>query len=149
MAVTTAEVRGFLRDFAGYNILLANVQFTDAEIATAMRFAISEYNAMAPITSYTDVNFPNDWLLLLGITAHLMMSETFLQLRNQASYNDGDIQSIGIDDKYPQYTKLAQDIKADWKTAAQRFKQQVNMESGYGSLSSGYRYIYPGARTRR
>ena len=146
MAVTAGQVSRFLRDYPEYNILLDNVQFEEEDITDATKFALGEFNAMAPITSYTDTNFPNDWVLLLGITAHLLMSETFLQIRNQVNYNDGDVERIGIDDKFAAYKGLSDGIKNDWKTTAQKLKQQINMEQCYGSLSSGYRYIKPGYR---
>lgn len=149
MAITTGHVSRFLRDFADNNILLAEVQFTEEDITDAMYFAVAEYNALTPVTTATADAFPNDWLLLMGTAAHLMRSESFLQLRNQATYNDGDIQNIGVDDKFTFYSQLAESLKQEWKTTAQKVKQQQNMESGYGYLSSGYRYIYPGARSRR
>lgn len=147
--ITTGQVSTFLRDFPDYNILLGDVQFTEEDINEAIKFAIDEFNAMAPITNYTHENFPNDWLLLLGTAAHLLKSEAFLQLRNMATYSDGDVQNIGVDDKAPAYMNFVQAIQNEWMTSAQRFKQQINMENGYGWLSSGYRYIYPGGRTRR
>lgn len=149
MAITSGQVSRFLRDVSDNNILLAEVQFTEEDINDAMLFAASEFNAITPVTTYTIDTFPNDWLFLMGTAAHLMQSESFLQLRNQATYSDGDVQNIGVDDKFTFYRQLAADLKAEWKTAAQKVKQQINMESGYDSLSSGYRYIYPGARSRR
>ncbi len=146
MSVNPGQVSRFLRDYPEYNLLLDNVQFDEEDVKDATKFAIDEFNAMAPITSYTADTFPNDWVMLLGIAAHLMMSETFLQLRNQANYNDGDVERIGGDDKFAAYQALSSSIKSDWKTTAQRLKQQINMESCYGSLSSGYRYIKPGYR---
>lgn len=147
--ITPGQVTRFLRDYPDYNILLGDVQFDDEDINDAIKFAIDEFNAMAPITNYTHENFPNDWLLLLGTVAHLLKSEAFLQLRNMATYSDGDIQNIGVDDKAPAYMNFVQALQTDWMTSAQRYKQQINMEDGYGWLSSGYRYIYPGGRTRR
>lgn len=149
MAITSGHVTRFLRDFADNNILLDDVQFTEEDISDAMMFAVSEFNVMTPASNYTIEAFPNDWLLLLGTAAHLMKSEAFLQLRNQATYNDGDVQNIGVDDKFGLYTQLSENLKTDWRERAQKYKQQQNMEGGYGSLSSGYRYIYPGARSRR
>lgn len=149
MPITPGHVSRYLRDFSDNNILLDEVQFTEEDITDAMKFATDEFNVMGPASAFTPDTFPNDWLLLMGTTAHLMRSEAFLQLRNQSTYQDGDIQNIGVDDKFSFYTQLADNLKNEWKTAAQKYKQQMNMEDGYGSLSSGYRYIYPGARSRR
>lgn len=140
--ITPGQVSRFLRDFPDYNILLADVQFDEEDISEAMKFAIAEFNAMAPITNYDSENFPNDWILLLGTVAHLMKSEAFLQLRNMATYSDGDIQNIGVDDKAGHYTSITQAIQAEWADKAQRYKQQLNMESGYGYMPSGYAYRY-------
>lgn len=148
MSVTAGHVQRFLRDYAQNNVLLDNVQFESEDIIDATKFAIAEYNAMTPVSSFDESSFPNDWVLLMGICAHLMQSEAFLQLRNQATYQDGDIQNIGVDDKFSFYNGLAQQLKSDWKAVAQKMKQQSNMEQAYGSLSSGYRYLYPGFRGR-
>lgn len=146
MSVNPGHVQRFLRDYAQNNILLDNVQFEEEDIRDALKFAVAEYNALTPITVIDEDSFPNDWVLLMGIAAHLMRSESFLQLRNQATYQDGDIQNIGVDDKFTFYNQLSQQLKADWKDAARKIKQQINMESTYNSLSSGYRFLYPGFR---
>lgn len=146
MSINPGHVQRFLRDYAQNNILLDAVQFEEEDIADATKFAIAEYNAMTPISTVDEDSFPNDWVLLMGIVSHLMRSESFLQLRNQATYQDGDIQNIGVDDKFAFYNQLAQQLKSDWKDAAQKIKQQINLESTYNSLSSGYRFLYPGFR---
>ena len=147
MAVTAGHVQRFLRDYSENNIILDNVQFEDEDIRDARKFAIDEYNAMTPVTTFTEENFPNDWVLLMGICAHLMMSETFLQARNHVTYQDGDI-NVGIDDQAAFFSTLNDKLRAEWKQVAQKMKQQTNMEQAYGSLSSGYRYVYPSARYR-
>jgi len=141
------EVSEFLRDFPEYNILLDNVQFTEDEINSAIRFTIERYNALTPVTQYTSDNFPNKWILLIGTCAHLMHSEIFLQLRNQATYRDGDIENIGIDDKAALYQALVDRLDNLWNSHAQKIKQQINLESAYGYLSSGYRWIRSGLRS--
>lgn len=140
MSVTPGDVQRFLRDYPDFNILLKNFQFDPEDVNAAMRFAISEFNAMTPISSFTQNNFPNEWVLLLGTAAHLCLSESFLQLRNQVTYQDGDV-AVGIDDKHSAYMALQRALKADWKDVAKKYKQQKNMEACYGSLSSGYRYL--------
>jgi hypothetical protein len=66
------------------------------------------------------------------------MSESFLQLRNQATYQDGNISSIGVDDKHVPYLQMARALKEEWKTTAKEYKKYRNAEKGYGSLGSGY-----------
>ena len=127
-----------LRDYgAQSNILLDTVQFSDGELDQATQMAINEFNIMTPITGVIEGNIPVS-ILLLGTVSWLMMSESFLQIRNQATVQDGDIAPIGIDDKNQIYFQLAQAIKADWKSTAKMYKTQLNMEACYGQLSSGY-----------
>lgn len=144
--LTPGDVSQYLRDHAEFNILLDAVQFTEEDIESAIGFCIDEFNAMTPQTNYNEDSFPNRWLLLIGTVAHLMQSEAFLQLRNQATYNDGDVERIGIDDKFQLYQGLADRMNAKWDARAQKLKQQINMENGYGSLSSGYRHLRTGTR---
>ena len=127
-----------LRDYgAQSNILLDAVQFSDAELDLSTQMALDEFNVMTPITAAANGSMPVS-LLLLGTISWLMMSESFLQIRNQATVQDGDIAPIGIDDKNQIYFKLSQSIKDDWKSSAKMYKTQLNMEAAYGSLSSGY-----------
>ncbi len=146
MALTSGDVTQFLRDYADVNILLDNVQFTEDEINRAMELVLSRYNLLPPMTTYTVDTFPNEWLFLIGVSSHLMHSEAFLQLRNQADYQDGDVQNPGIDNKFALYKQLSDSLAADWNNNAQKLKQQINMESCYDSLSSGYRYLRTGMR---
>jgi hypothetical protein len=132
--VTSDKVRMFLRDYAPNNILLDQVQFTDTEIQEAVDFATDEWNSIVPLTG---TSIPKS-LLLLGTAAWLSMSESFLQLRNQATYQDGNIASIGVDDKHVPYLQMARALKEEWKTTAREYKKYNNAAGGYGSLHSGY-----------
>lgn len=134
-----------MRDFPEWNILLDAVEFSDDDYADAKLFAISEFNCFTPMTTFLEASFPNDWLLLLGTCAHLMTSEAFLQLRNQVTYSESSL-AVGVDDKFAAYLSLRNAVKAEWQERAQKVKQQLNMEGGYGSLPSGYRYIRTGTR---
>jgi hypothetical protein len=72
------------------------------------------------------------------VASYLIKSSAFLQIRNQATYQDGDVAPIGIDDKYPLYIQFAQVLDAEWSQLVQQIKIQNNLESAYGNLSSGY-----------
>ena len=141
--VTVDQVRRFMRDYPDKNILLENVQFTQDDINQGVEMVTSRYNALTPQTTLSPSTWPDhlQYLLLLGVTAYLVKSEALLQIRNQATYQDGDIAPIGIDDKYPQYSQLFQLLDQEWHQLARRIKTQNNMESAYGSLSSGYRNV--------
>lgn len=141
VVVTTDQVRMFLRDKAENNILLDSVQFTQKEVDFAIEMAVSHFNAITPQTNFYPTNFPHKYLLLLGVCKFLMVSESFLQLRNQATYQDGDIAPIGISDKSTAYSQLSAMIKAEWDELSRGVKTQNNMEACYNKLGSGYRAI--------
>lgn len=127
-----------MRDRAPKNILLDDVQFTDQELDLAMEMATSAYNAVTPQSNVTPSTFPHKYVLLIGTVRFLLMSESFLQVRNQATVQDGDIAPIGIDDKAALYAQMAQGLKAEWDELVRGIKTQLNMESAYNTLGSGY-----------
>lgn len=139
--VTKDQVRMFMRDYANNNILLDEVQFTDVELNNALEMAVSAFNAITPQSNMTPQSFPSHlrYLLLIGTTRFLLMSESFLQVRNQATVQDGDIAPIGISDKAALYAQLSKQLKDEWDELARGVKTQNNMESAYTTLSSGYR----------
>lgn len=148
--VTTEHIRMWLRDYAlGHlpggqgNILLDDVQFTPEELTFAVRMAVSNYNALTPVSNYVadGSNFPNEYLLLLGAARFLMMSESFHQLRNQANAQDGDVAPTGIYDKAQAFLALAQTLKAEWDQLTRNLKNQHNMEGSYGHFGSGYKNV--------
>ena len=137
------EVRRFMRDYPSKNILLDDVEFSQEDVNQALRMVTSAYNATTPITNITPESWPagQEYLMLLGVAWYLIMSGTMLQLRNQATYQDGDIAPIGIDDKFPLYMALWQSMKQTWDEMVKTTKTQLNLESSYGTLSSGYLYV--------
>lgn len=139
--VSVDQVRMFLRDYADKNILLDDVQFTQQEVNFAAEMATSAFNAVTPQSYMTAATWPPNlqYVLLLGTARFLMQSESFLQVRNQATYQDGDIAPIGIDDKVAQYSQLAKELKAEWDELVRGIKTQNNMEGAYNDLGSGYR----------
>ena len=146
--ITEDKIRMFMRDYAlGHlpggqgNILLDDVQFTPDELTNATEFAISSFNAITPISSYHTENFPNDYLLLIGTTRFLLMSESIHQLRNQVHVQDGDIAPSGIYEKHQLYLQMAQQLKAEWDQLSRQMKNQFNMQAAYNSIGSGYAYI--------
>ena len=141
--VSKDQVRMFMRDYANNNILLDDVQFTDRELNFALEMAASAFNSVTPQTNFTASSFPIHlrYLLLVGTSRFLLMSESFMQVRNQATVQDGDISPIGISDKSALYAQLSQQLKAEWDELTRGIKTQNNMESAYTTLGSGYRNV--------
>lgn len=140
--ISKDQVRMFLRDKAEHNLLLDHVQFSDDELNLAMEMAASAFNTITPMSSFTASTFPINlrYLLLIGTARFLMMSESFIQLRNEVTFQDGDISPAGIFGKQAAYSQLAAQLKAEWDELSRGVKSQLNMEGAYATLSSGYRY---------
>ena len=143
--LTRDDIRMYLRDVASQvpntgvlNVLLENVNWSDADIDRGIRFTVARYNAMTPQTNATPATI-NIYVLLNGAVAILLRSEAIRQLVNQATVQDGDIAPIGIDDKQALYAQLAKTFDEEFTIYARGIKTQNNMESAYGGLGSGYR----------
>ena len=147
LIVTMDDVRGFLRDVAGQvpgtgvvNIMFDLPEFSDADIQRATKFTVARFNVMTPPSNDSAASI-NIWLMLIGVSEFLVTSESFRQLRNQVTYQDGDVQPIGLDDKQAQYLALAQTLKAEFEEKAKNYKISRNMEACYGSIGSSYRSV--------
>lgn len=143
IVVTVDQIRRFMRDYPNKNILLDDVEFDQDDVNQGVEMVTSAYNVVTPQTSISPQGWPitGQYLLLLGVAWYLIKSASFLQLRNQATYQDGDIAPIGIDDKFGLYMQLWQTLKAEWDQLVKDSKIQNNLESVYGDLSSGYRNV--------
>ena len=133
--VSADEMRDFLRDKAPNNPLLDDVEFSDTEMTTAVARAVDHANAIDRPMEWTVTSFPNKYVLLLGAGAYLMQSESFRQVRNEAQYQDGNVQPIGIDNKQSLYMGIAQSLKAEFMQLVRSIKIQDNMSKS-SSLSS-------------
>lgn len=130
-------VRMVMRDYAPNNILLDDVEFEKAEIERAIKMAVSEFNRTPIQTAYSWRQIPED-LLFLGTAAWLMLSNSFLQMRNQVSVPSDGLGVIGIDDKYQLYFNQRQAMKAEFKEGVRALKDEINISQGFGSMPSGY-----------
>jgi hypothetical protein len=146
-AISSDEIRMFMRDVAGQvpgtgveNTLFDLPEFSNDDINRALKFTTARFNVMTP-PSNDPMEGINIWLLLIGCAEFLCMSEAFRQQRNQVTYQDGDIQPIGLDDKQQMYLAMAAVLKAEFEDKAKSWKISRNMESAYGSLGSGYRAV--------
>lgn len=133
--VTPDQVRDFMRDFPDKNILVDGVEFEDSEVERALKMTISMGNAIARPTSYSVTNFPNDYVLLMGVCSYLLKSEGLRQLRNEAMYQDGNIQPVGLDNKQQAYAALAAQYLQEFTQMLTAIKIQENMTS-FGQMSS-------------
>lgn len=138
MALTPVDIQVYTKDLPEFNVLLEGEEQSDYDLITlAMKMAVSEFNGIPPVSTFSVENFPNDSLLLHGTLYCLANSEAERQLRNQVTFNTQGGQA-SIDDKYQQYLSLATFYKALFDPKAQALKQYINVENAWGENYSPY-----------
>ena len=137
MELTPQDVRNYLSDSKENNHLLDDVEFTDSRIQLAMKMALSDFNAMPPRSVFTLVDFPYMATLLDGTCFHLYRGQMALAARNTMSYSDGGM-DIPIEERFPYYQQMVQFYEQAFKSSAKAEKIQLNLESGWDSVSSDY-----------
>lgn len=130
------EVREYLSDYPDSNLLLDREEFSDTFIELCIGLALSEFNAMPPRTIFTnDELFPSKSLLLLGTCWQMFQGRSAMMARNHLTYSDGGLQ-IPVEEKYELYVGLASSFKNAFDSAAAKLKVHMNMEQGWGAVSS-------------
>lgn len=137
MDLTPQNVRDFLMDSKDNNHLLDDIECTDARIRLAMDLAMSDFNAIPPKSTFGQVDFPYKATLLYGTCWQLFIGLMALAARNTMSYSDGGL-DIPIEERFPYYSQMAQMFQGMYQQAAKAEKIQLNLESGWESLSSDY-----------
>ena len=122
-----ADIRLFMRDFYDKNPLHADIEFTDSEISEACRHAVDLANVIGRPTQWSVDTFPNNYVLMLGASGHLTKSEAIRQLRNQSQFQDGNIQGVGMDEKYQYYMSLSQSLTSEFSGHVSQIKITSNM----------------------
>ena len=134
-AVSPDDLRLFMRDYPESNVLLADSEFSNTEMDRAIRRAIDQANVIGRSTSYTITSFPNAYVLEHGAAAHLLKMEAMRQLRNEATFQDGNIQPVGLDNKQGAYLQMAAAFQQEFVQMVTTLKISENM-STFGRMSS-------------
>lgn len=137
-AITADEIREYLQDFPELNLLLDKEDFGNGYINLCITLAADEFNAIPPRSSYSAISFPSKSILFQGTLWQMFQGKAALAARNTLSYTDGGLQ-IPIEEKYEIYSNLANTFKANFIESAKLLKIHMNMESGWGSISSDER----------
>jgi hypothetical protein len=135
--LTPEEVREFISDKVESNHLLDGEEFTNTRIDLAIELAIGRFNMIPPVGSANIYMFPNKQILMYGTLAVLYEGQAALLARNHMSYSDGGI-SIPVEERMALYQQLAVMYGQAFETSARGLKIQMNLESGWGGVSSDY-----------
>jgi hypothetical protein len=137
--LTPDDIRRFLNDSPENNLLIDGVEFSDPRINQAIGLALSSFNGMQPITGYTLDTYPQNYVkVLYYLTAQtLYEGQAAMAARNQLTYSDGGL-NIPIEERYEMFMSLANLFGRMASDLARQIKVQMNIESGWGSVSSDY-----------
>ena len=137
--LSVTEVQTFIRDQAENNRLIDGEEFTPTLIELAKSLAISEWNMLPPVSFATEDSFPQQAksLLMSGTLWKLFQGQAALKARNTMNYSDGGLQ-IPVEEQFQLYQSLASMWEQHFKSAAQALKIHLNIESGWGEVTSDY-----------
>ena len=137
--ITIAEIRMAIMDrCAADNFLLDNVQYSDSQIAWAIRRPIDLWNDLPPDLNlyYTPVNFPYRYFWVDGVIGELLIMAAHNDRRNHLKYSAAN---LSIDDKGegPEYQKEGEKLKDSYKQWVLLTKRNININRAWGGTAIG------------
>lgn len=135
-SISIAELRMMVRDKCAMdNFLLDNVEFTDTEIAWAIRRPIDLWNDHPPqISRYTPATFPYRYYWLNAAVGELLMMVGANNQRNHLSYAAANL-AVNDKDGGEVYMAAGQAMKQEYFQWMLREKKRINMEQMYGTTN--------------
>lgn len=142
--LTEEKAIEFLRTFIGdrpeENKLIPGEELSRDKLALAITLALDEFNNAPPFTQFTLVTFPSLMVLLHGATVQCLIMAGLIQTRNYLQFSDGGISEV-LGDKAPMYqgwiNQLSTILKS-YKETTESIKVSINMEQGFGVITSPY-----------
>jgi len=138
IGVTIAEIRLAMRDLSSEdNFLLDDVEFTDTEIAWAMRRPVDQWNETPPplsgASSYTPNNFPYRYNWVNAVKGELMIVAASNYRRNHLSYQAAGL-SVDDKNKFAEYEKIGRALLAEYKDWILTQKKAINFRRAFGRV---------------
>lgn len=132
-------LRSYINDRPETNTLLAGYELGDPTLDICIEMALSEFNNSAPVLQpYIIETFPGIDVLMLGCLIQVLISAGILNARNELPYNAGGV-SVQISAKSTPYMSWLQNILAMYNQKKKDLKTFLNMQLGWGGISSEYR----------
>ena len=128
-------IREFLSDYPVNNYLIDGEEMTDTYLSICINLGLDSFNSMSPKSSYTIATMPSASILLYAAIFHAYQGKSALLARNTMQYSDGGLQ-IPIEERAELYQSLSNNFNAIFQLQAKQLKIELNMESGWGGISS-------------
>lgn len=140
---TLGEIRLHMRDTAGENSLLDEIEFSDSEIIYAITRPLEEWNDSPPIIPprMTCSNFPYRYQWKNAIIAELLTFAAHHYRRNKLIGAAAGVE-INDKDKDNPYLQVAMAMRQEWRTWLKDAKVSLNCRRAFGAVQSTYRGRY-------
>jgi hypothetical protein len=138
-------LRNFLKDFAPLNRLIEfQEESTNDLLDLYLNMAEGFLNAIPPfIGPFTWATFPIPNLMIHQAAIECLISNSIVQSRNELTYNNGGV-TVKIPDgqRYLHVLQLLYRVTDQEINALKNIKVAINIQSGYGGVSSPYSYLH-------
>ena len=139
------SLRNFIKDFEALNRLVEFKQeSTDNLLDLYLNMAIGFLNSVPPyIGPFTWDNFPIPNLIIHQASIECLISNSIVQARNDLTYNNGGITvKIADGQRYMNALQILYRAADQEINSLKRIKIAINIQSGYGGVSSPYSYLH-------
>lgn len=129
-------VKEYIKDKPELNILYDNMeQFSEELTDIVIPMTYQEAAVIAPSVARVPNKIP-DVIILHGVIARLLESESFLELRNQVQYQDNNMSSVPLSAKQAQYSQLSQMMRGYFNQLLSAFATASFYNSCWGYTTS-------------
>lgn len=119
-------------DGAPFNNLLTDVEFSDVELATAIRRVVDLWNETPPnVYIFTTGTFPYRYWWMIGATAIILRAGAARYRRNRLAYQAGGV-SVDDQSKADEYEQTSMQRMSEFKEWMMNEKVRINMGYCWG-----------------
>jgi len=143
-------LRNFIKDSSTLNRLLNFVEENDDdEIDMYINMALGFLNTIPPmLEAYTVETFPVPSLLIHQAVIECLISNSVVNARNDITYNNGGVTvKISDGDRYLKLLQILYRATDQEITSFSKMKISININGGWGGVSSPYAYLNAGYQT--
>lgn len=145
LATYRTSLRAFIKDHDYLNRLLKFTQEnTDDELDLYLNMAIGFLNSIPPpIGGFTFATFPIPQLLIHQATIECLISNGIVAARNDLTYNNGGVTvKISDGDRYLRHLQILFRMTDMEIANLKQMKVAININGGYGGVSSPYAWLH-------
>ena len=129
-------IKEYIKDKPEFNILHDNMeQFSEDLLDIIIPMTYQEAAIIAPAVARNKDIVP-DVIMLHGVIARLLESESFLELRNQLQYQDNNMSSMPLSAKQAQYSQLSQMMRSYFTQLLSAWSTSMFFNTAWGHTTS-------------